>query len=293
MKIIIDIILLVAVLVTFLGFGICKIDDYDYKFKMNKKQFYAIVPLVLWTLSMCVVFVPANTVGIKYNAFSGTSEITLSEGMAFKTPLDKIYFIDTTVQERTVEGLSGQTKDSQWVTMTVNVKYQVEPANAYKVYKGYQTLDNLDTNLIANLAQRCIEEITTKYNIIEVLGEKRNQIYSEIEILMKEKLAEEGVNFKLLTIKDTDAGESIEKAIQDEAVAKKAVETAEQNREKALIDAETKVIEAQGQADANAVMTEALTDKVLMNKLLEKWDGKLPLVSGTEGNMLDITSLLE
>lgn len=195
----------------------------------SKKKFFVFAALsaTLCIGLSCITSIPANTVGIKYNFIFGTSEDTLSEGLVLKSPLDKVYLIDTTVQERTIENLSSQTKDSQFVTMSINVKYQVEPANAYKIYKGYKTLENLDTNLIANMAQRCIEEITTKYNIIEVLGEKRNDIYREIEVLLKERLLAEGINFKMLTIKDTDAGDEIESAIRAEAIAKKAVETAE------------------------------------------------------------------
>lgn len=288
-KVILQVVLLVAV-VAFVVVGLFDFDSEE--FKPNKKFFIAFIPLILWVVTMCIVFVPANTVGIKYNAISGTSEDTLPEGVAFKTPLDKIYLIDTTIQERTIEGISTQTKDSQFVTMDINVKYQVEPANAYKVYKGYKTLENLDSNLISNITQRCIEEVTTKYNVIDVLGEQRNTIYKEIEVLLKSKLAEEGVNFKMLTIKDTDAGEQIENAIKAEAVAKKNVEVAEQNKLKAEIEAQTKLIEAEGEAAANQVKTEALTDQILTEMWINKWNGKVPSVVGSDGNYMIPSELL-
>lgn len=90
-----------------------------------------------------------------------------------------------------------------------------------------------------------------------------------------------------------DAGDEIEKAIKAEAVAKKAVETAKQNKEKAKTEAETKLIQAQGEAKANAVKTKALTDKVLLEQWIEKWNGILPTVSGSDSNMIDISELLK
>lgn len=254
---------------------------------------FATIGVLILAANMVYV-VPSNTVGVKYSIFTGTSEETLPEGIGIKSPFDKVYTIDTTVKERTIDGVTGQTKDAQWLTMSINVKYQIDKANAFKVYKNYKTLDNLDLNLISNVAQRCIESVTTKYNVIDVLGEKRDEIYKEIEKLMKERLADEGVTFKMLTIKDTDAGEAIENAIQEEAVAKKAVETAEQLKAKAEIEAETKIIEAQGEADANAVKTKQLTDKILAEMWINKWNGELPLVSGEgEGSIIDISALLE
>lgn len=252
-----------------------------------------LVLVVLGVLLSCVYIVPANNVGVKYSMFTGTSEETLGEGFGVKLPIDKVYLIDTTVQERTIENLTGQTKDAQWLSMTVNVKYQVDPANAFKVYKNYRTLENLDTNLISNITQRCMESVTTKYNVIDVLGEQRDNIYKEIETLLREELAKEGVTFKMLTIKDTDAGEAIEKAIQEEAVAKKQVETAEQQKAKAEIEAQTKLIEAQGEAEANAVKTQQLTSQILTEMWINKWDGHLSVVSGSNDTMLDVSSLIE
>lgn len=296
MMTLIQLVLGIITIVTFI-FGLISVkkdETSNFKgvtIKPTKKILFSIVPLVLCVACSCVVFVPANTVGIRWSAFTGTNENTLDEGLAFKSPVDKIYQIPTTVQEKAMENVAVQTLDAQWVSMSLNIKYQVDKANAYKVFKNYKTLDNLDTNLISNVTQRSVEEVTTKYNVIDILGEQRNNIYTEIENILREKLAEEGVTLKFITIIETDAGEEIEAAIAKEAVAKKAVETAEQEKKKAEIDAETKLIEAQGEAKANEIKTEQLTEEILTEMFIEKWNGQLPTVSGGDGVMLDISSI--
>lgn len=289
---IIKLILVLLFIGVFIGLGMSATDGTP-KFKLNKKQFLALIPVVLLGLSMCVAVVPANTVGVKYSAFSGTSEETLGEGIHFKTPFDTIYEIDTTVQERTVKDVKVQTSDAQFMSMVVNIKYQVSNKDAFKVYKGYKTLDALNKNIIANYAQSALSEICTQYNIIDILGDKRNEVIGKASDLLKEKYAAEGVTFKDITVKDMDAGAQIEGAIEAEAVAKKSVETAEQNKLKAQKDAETKLITAQGEANANAVKTSQLTDQILIEQWIEKWNGELPTVSGSDGNMIDISSLLK
>lgn len=292
MMLFIQILLLISVFVC-IAFGLIVEDEYgEIVFKLNKKMWLVIIPLALWVGTLCITFIPANNVGIKYSAVSGVSQNTLNEGLAFKSPLDTVYLIDTTVQERTVEKVSVQTKDAQWISMDVNVKYSVNKNNAFRVFKNYKTLENLQINLIANATQRSIEEITTQYNIMDVLGERRNVIYKDIEQKLKELLEVEGVDLKFITIKDTDAGKAIEKAIADEAVATKAVETAKQKQEQSKIEAETKLIKAEGEAKANAVKTRALTDEVLFEMWINKWDGKMPTVSGTDNAMIDISGLL-
>lgn len=262
-------------------------------FKINKKMWLTLIPLALFISSFCIKFVPANTVGVLYSRISGTSENTLDEGIHFVSPIDIVYEIDTTVQERTVKEVSIQTKDSQYVEMVINVKYQVNPSNAFKVYKGYKTLENLNKNIIANYSQEALNEVCTQYNVIDILGEKRTEILNKTKDILKEKFASEGVEFKELILKDIDAGKEIEDAIKKEAVAKKEVETAKQNKEKAKTEAETKIIKAQGDADANKIKTKQLTDEILIEQWIAKWDGKLPTVSGSNSNMIDISKLLK
>lgn len=88
-------------------------------------------------------------------------------------------------------------------------------------------------------------------------------------------------------------GDEIEKAIADEAVAKKRVETAEQNRLKAKKDAQTKVINAKAEADANKILEKQLTNKILAQQWIKKWNGEVPKVSGDNKSMINIGELMK
>lgn len=109
----------------------------------KKGALWALVPIVIFVLTLCVVYVPSNNVGIRWSAFSGTSSKTLNEGITFKSPIDKVFLIPTTVEERTIKNVNVQTKDAQFVRAEVNVKFRVNQKDAFKVYKRYTTLDNL------------------------------------------------------------------------------------------------------------------------------------------------------
>ena len=79
----------------------------------------------MFVISLCIVYVPSNNVGIRWSAFGGTSNKTLNEGIAIKSPIDKVFLIPTTVEERTIKKVNVQTKDAQFVTSEVNVKFKV------------------------------------------------------------------------------------------------------------------------------------------------------------------------
>ena len=275
----------------------------EFKWKMKPRQILALFGLLI-CLFGCITKIPANHVGIVYSPFGGTKTETLSEGFNTKNPLDKIYKISTEVQTKTVSNLTTQTKDAQYVTSILDIKYKVSASNAYVIFKQYRTLDRMSENLIVPTTQRVLEHITTTYNVIDILGEKRNEIYAELEMGLAEEFAEYGVEFVSITLNDMDAGEALEAAITAEAVAKKEVETAEQNllkaeteakqksvqakaeQEAAKIEAETKLIEAEAEKKANELLNQTLTDEILRMEFISKWNGQLPTYMGGEADLM-------
>lgn len=271
--------------------------------KIRKQQMLAVFGLLI-CLGGCFTKIPANNVGIVYSPFGGTRSETLAEGFKRKNPLDKIYKISTETQTTRVENLTTQTNDAQYVTSTLDVKYKVNASNAFLVFKQYRTLDKMSADLILPTSQRVLELITTNYNVIDILGAKRADVYTELNAKLSEELALYGVDFVSITILDMDAGEKLEAAITEEAVAKKAVETAEQNllkaeteakqksvqakaeQEAAVIKAETKIIEAQAEKEANEILNQSLSDELLRRQWIKKWNGELPTYYGDSDNLM-------
>lgn len=272
------------------------------KWKLNKKQLLSFLSVLILGFGM-ITTIPANTVGIQYSQFTGTKQETLSEGLHFKSIFDKVYKISTEVQTKKLENITGQTKDSQWVNITMDVQYRIDESTAFQVFSEFRTLKNVDSNLIPNVVQRAVESVTTKYNVYDILGASKNDVYMEIQNQLIEELAPKGIQFYYINFTDVDAGEAIESAITAQAVAKQEVETAEQERQKAeiesqkrvveaqadldkaKIEAEMQIVQAQAQADANRLLQESLNDSILQQKWIEKWNGQLPSVV-SDGNML-------
>lgn len=298
---------IIVALVLFIGLGLHEVEVSDgyrtreeIKWKFCLRQTISLLAFVI-LIPGFITKVPANSVGIKYSPFSGTSEITLTEGFHGKNLFDKVYKISTEVQTMTVSNLTTQTRDAQYVTSVLDIKYRVNSANAYLVFTQFRTLDKMSESLIAPTTQRVLELITTNYNVMEVLGDKRSEIYKELEVKLTEEFAKYGVEFYAISITDMDAGDAIEQAITAEAVAKKAVETAEQEllkaemdakqksvaaqaeQDAAKIEAETKIIQAEAEKKANELLQKSLTEDILIQQWIEKWNGKVPEYYGGSG----------
>lgn len=216
----------------------------------------AILSLGLFRVT-AVTRIPANTVGVKVSAVGGVQKDTLQTGYHVVMPfVDKIYKMPTSVQTKTMEKITTQTKDGQWLNTNIDIKYKVNKKEAMTVFENYQDLENVNKNVIMPAVQRAIESVTGEYDIFEILGSKRTEVYSKIDETLKNRFAADNLEFVSFTITDQDAGDEIEQAIKDESVKQKQVDSAKQDQEKAKIDAETKKIQAQAEADTEVIKAE-------------------------------------
>lgn len=285
-------IIILSVILTLVVFITLSIDVMEDKFKVTKKSFLSLFCLLLICFG-CFTNIGANRVGIVYNPFKGgIQSYTLGQGYKTKSPLTKIYKINTEVQELTFKNISVQTNDSQFVNAIIKAQVKIDSNKAFEYFSKYKDKDLEDiSSLLSSTMQKQLETITTQYNIMDVLGAKRDEIVNKSLDLIQKELLKDGISVLRITLVDTDAGEQIEKAIANEAVAKKEAETAEYKKQKAQLEGEAKVIEAQKEKEANELISKTLTDELLMEQFIEKWDGKLPTVTGGD-TMFDISSIM-
>lgn len=278
------------------------LDEYSDIEGFERKPALLVVSLI-GALMVSITIVPANSVGIKYSKFGGVQEKTLGEGIHLTIPfVDTVTNIDTTIQERVLEDINIQTKDGERLTFHMNVKYSVEKDKAFMIYQRYQTLDNLKENIIRNDTENAISAVITQYEAFYVLNEGRPTVQAEAEAFLRESLAAEGVDLRNLTIRTVYADEEYMVRQNARKEAENAVKVAENTRleasikaqgeqEAAIIEAETKVLEAQAEAEANALKQKELTPEILILEYITNWKGDRPLVVG-EDNIIDIKSLI-
>lgn len=264
---------IVLCILTTLGiFAYCFSEDYSKKWSFLG---------LLWLIIILFGFftkINVNEIGIIYNPFKGgIQNETLEEGFKRKTPFDKVYKISTEIQEFTFENISVQTNDSQFVNTVLQIQVRIDKEKAFEYFKKYGSKELKDIqSILSNTTQKQLEMITTQYNIMEVLGEKRNEIIDKTLEAVKGELLKDGILVERLVLVDTDAGETIENAISKEASAKKEAETAKYLKEKAELEGEAKIIQAQKEKEANELKQKTLTKEILMEKMIEKWNGQLP-----------------
>jgi len=253
-----------------------------------------------------VAIVPANNVGIVYSEFGGTQDITFGEGINIKAPWVTVYQINTEVSGLNFEEVSVQTGNSQWVKTTLQVQLAVDKDNALSYFKKHRTKSISEIQaLIRSTIQRELEAETTKYDVHDLLGEKRADIVVAVNERLREEFLQDGIRLDRVILVDTDAGDEIEASIAREAAAKKDAETAVHLKKKALeegealkitaeLAAEAKILEAKGEAEALRLVAEALAEnpRLIEMKWIEKWNGQVPKVTTSDSGMiLDLSTM--
>jgi regulator of protease activity HflC (stomatin/prohibitin superfamily) len=171
---------------------------------------------------------------------------------------------------------------------TINVNTSVDwLINNPKLFVSQFTPDTLQSKL-SRAQQEATKNATLRYSLDEVIGDKRGELSTIILTDLRTAVERDGLPITILnvTVEDVTPPPAIAEAIQRTTVAMQDAKTAEQLKAKATNEAEAKVIEAKGQAEANAVIAKSLKEdgaKVVEIKALDvqsqaiaKWNGVLP-----------------
>lgn len=259
---------------------------------MNKSAPFIVGGVLL--LALLVVSWPLGTIGagergilLRWNAVSGK---IYDEGLYFRTPFaDRIIIIDVKIQKEQVQAKSAS-KDLQNVNSIVALNFHLNPAKVASIYQEVGT--DYKSRLIDPALQESVKASTAKYTAEELIT-KREQVREEIRNHVKEKLAPRGIETDDFNIVDFSFSDSFNQAIEAKVTAEQAALAAKNKLEQIKFEAEQKVAEAKGKAEAMRVESEALRSnpQVLELRAIEKWDGRLPMVTGSATPFLNMQSL--
>ena len=215
------------------------------------------------------------------------SPVFKPEGFGLKSP-----FVTTIVpvlirqQTREVQAAC-YSADLQQVNMDLRVLYRVPEASVVKIYQGYAG-DPFDS-LVAPRVQEALKEVSALQSaeqIVKNREEIKNKALASARLKVGDLLVIEDV-----VIQNIDLTKDLETAIEAKMVQEQEAAKAKFTQQKAQIEADTVVIKAKGDAESIRIRGEALkqTPAFIDLQIVEKWDGKAPLVvNGGNGGSANI-----
>jgi len=264
-----------------------------------KKVLKAIVGgILLITFFTCWVTIQQGEVGVVFNKYhGGVSPVILNQGWHLRIPLVQritAYPVALRTYSKIGQGEGTNTENGlvtlpttggQHIDQQMSITYHVQPDKAAMVFDRFKGADieTIEEDFIRRNVQGVATSVTGTYDLMEVLGPKKNEIQEKILQGVKERLEPFGFVVDQVNLGYAKPPETIEVALQTKM---KAEQEADQAKYK-LIEQETlakaKIAAAEGEAKANSLVRQQLSPEFLQFKSLQvreaaiaKWDGQLP-----------------
>lgn len=266
----------------------------NYCRKNNKKIF----PMILITISGLLLIVPGcittiatGEVGIK-TTWNKITNVNMKEGIQLKYPWQKVIKMNIKVQKyENDKSMETSTKDMQVVnSVIVSLNYQLDENKVTDMYR--KVGEKYDSIVLEPAIQEAIKSAISLYNAEELVT-KRSEVSNTILETVSSKVKDYGLNIISVSLKNFDFSDEYNQSIERKTIAEQNALTAEQELKTSEANAKKKIIEAQAEADANNIKNSTITEEILTQQFIEKWNGELPKVMGDNGNILDVTELIK
>lgn len=258
--------------------------------KKKVKRIIAIVVSVLMVIGFLVSMkiVPSGHTGVVIHAGAVSNKV-LTEGMHFRVPIiTKIYNMNNRITRTDVD-ISSSSKDLQVITGTVSVNYRVSSSKSAELYKNVGK--KYEDTIVRPAVQESTKGIMAQFTAEELTTERRI-VSEEMKKALADKVSAYGLDVEELNIINFDFSEEFNKAIEAKQTAQQNALKAEQDLARIKIEAEQKIEQAKAEAETYRLQNQEITDKTLVLKYLEKWNGQLPTVVTDGQSIFDLNGIL-
>lgn len=169
--------------------------------------------------------------------------------------------------------------DAQTMDVALTMQYQILSDKATDIAKQYGSLEALQTRIQAIVTEK-VKAVLSSHKAMNIIAD-RSAMSPAVEEAVRAAIGEDYyVNIVTVVLTNIDFSDAFENAVEEKMIA-------EQKQLKAEYEAKAKITKAKAEADANKLLEKSLTDKILQEMYLEKWDGKLPeVVAGDETGIM-------
>ena len=191
--------------------------------------------------------------------------------------------------------------DAQTMDIQMTLQYQIMSEKVVEIAKQYGSLELLQ-NRIESIAIEKAKAVLSNSKAMDIIA-NRAAMSPAVEKAIKDAVGNEFfVNITTVVLTNIDFSDAFEKAVEDKMIAEQnklkadyenttKIAKAEADAQSMLIsaqaEAQAKIIAAEAEATANEKIEKSLTEKILREMYIEKWDGTLPsTVAGEDAGIL-------
>ncbi len=243
--------------------------------------------LVIILFSKSAITINSGEAGVLYRTFDNgvvTDEPPLGEGFHLVAPWNKVFVYEARQQE-IFENMQVLSSNGLEIKLEASAWFQPDYANLGKLHqeKGQSYVSRVLQPAIRSAAR----SVVGRYTPEQLYSSKRDVIQDEIFEETKLIVGTQFIQLNEILVRDVTLPNTIKDAIERKLKQEQESLEYEFRLVTAAKEAEKVIIEAQGKADANRILSASLTDKILQDKGIE---ATLKLAESTNSKVVVIGS---
>lgn len=249
---------------------------------------------------MSFEWIDTGKVGVVYSMNGGVKDEVLTQGIHFISPFDKVKQFtisneqlilskDTKEGSEEDESFKVSTADNASIAISFQMSYRFKDESVTDTYKKFKGMDGEDIvdRRVKTVLKSKVSEVTSKYDLMDIYSGNRSVINNELTKYLNEQLTNEyGIEVLDASIIDVHPDKTLEESIQKRLNAMQEAETAKTEQEKVKVEMETKLLQAEKnaeikktEADAEAYANEKLS-KSITQELIDMKEAEARLEHG-------------
>jgi regulator of protease activity HflC (stomatin/prohibitin superfamily) len=239
----------------------------------------------LITLLRSVIVIQTGEIGI-VDLYGQISDQPLTPGLHLKNPLARLTTFSTQIRE-VKENLATPTKEGLMLNVDISVLYRIDPDKAKQLYQTVGT--NYEEVILAPQVRSLIRGATASYELNTIYTSDREKLAQQLRENLNRTLRDRGIIVEETPLRNVKLPDSLEQSVQEKLKAEQDTHRMKFVLDKERQEADRKRIEAQGNADAQKILSQGLTDQTLrfkqieaMQQLAKSQNSKVIVLSGDQ-----------
>ena len=272
---------------------------------MRKTRILLLVA-ILGLLASCSK-VPAGNVGVKFYLLGGDKGVDteeLSPGRYHIGINEELFLFPTFTQNyvwtsdinegsENDESFNFQDIDGLELNADVGVTYKINPTKVTTIFEKYKRgIEEITDIYLRNMVRDALVETTSQFKVGYIYGKGKADVMDRVEAVVRAQVEPLGIEVeKLYWIGRIKLPPSVKEAVDMKIKATQLAQQKENELRQTEADKQKEIVQAEGkaaailkvaeaQAQANRLLNASLTPTLVDYKKIERWDGKLPHVSG-------------
>jgi prohibitin 1 len=252
---------------------------------------WVLLILLAVILSTPFVIVGAGERGVLMQ-FGEVQDSVLGEGLHVIIPIvHTVQKLSVRVQKQEISA-EASSRDLQDVFTDVALNWHVIPDAANVVFQQIGDELAIVDRIINPTVEEGLKAVMAQYTAEEIIT-KRGQVKAGVDELLTTRLANYHIDVDDISLVHVHFSQRFSDAVERKQIAEQEAKRAEFIALRATKEAEAKINLAKGEAEAQRLLRETLTPELLQKQAIDKWNGNLPPLIGSDSmNLLDLSKFL-